>query len=108
MFGKRFSNIKNLQKYIEKANVGKTVVSWSQKLTKQEQMFEFVMLGLRLCGGLDVKDFKQRFEVDFFEEYRHIIQRLEKQDLVETCGDFFRVRPEKFYILNSVITEFIL
>lgn len=108
MFGKRFANVQNLQKYIEKADMGKKVVSWSQKLTVQEQMFEFVMLGLRLCEGLDTKDFKQRFNVDFFDQYQHIIKRLEQQNLVETKGDFFRVKPEKFYILNSVITEFIL
>ena len=71
-------------------------------------MFEFVMLGLRLCDGLDTKDFNQKFGVDFFEIYNNIIERLQKQNLVEIKGDFFRVKPEKFYILNSVITEFIL
>ena len=107
MFGKRFANIKNLQNYINKVNQGKKPVSWSQKLSVDDQAFEFVMLGLRLCDGLDTKDFKNRFGVDFFEKYHHIIKRLQQQNLVETSGDFFKVRPEKFYILNSVITEFI-
>ncbi|MBR2302642.1 MAG: hypothetical protein IKA42_02455 [Clostridia bacterium] len=66
------------------------------------------MLGLRLCQGLDVKNFKTLFGIDFFEKYHNIIERLEKQNLVERYGDYFRVKPEKFYILNSVITEFIL
>ena len=66
------------------------------------------MLGLRLSQGLDVKNFKTLFGIDFFEKYHNIIEGLEKQNLVERYGDYFRVKPEKFYILNSVITEFIL
>ena len=107
MFGKRFANVKTLDKYIQKANDGKSVVSWSQKLTKDDKMFEYIMLGLRLCQGLDVKNFKTLFGIDFFEKYHNIIEKLENQNLVEMQGDYFRVRPEKFYILNSVITEFI-
>jgi len=108
MFGKRFANVKTLDKYIQKANDGKSVVSWSQKLTEDDKMFEYIMLGLRLCQGLDVKNFKNLFGIDFFEKYHNIIEKLENQNLVEMQGDYFRVRPEKFYILNSVITEFIL
>lgn len=108
MFGKRFANVKNLDKYIQKINDKKSAVSWSQKLSQQEKEFEFIMLGLRLCQGLDIKTFKNLFGIDFLEKYHNIIKRLEKQNLVEMQGDFFRVRPEKFYILNSVITEFIL
>jgi len=108
MFGKRFSNVRGLQKYIEKIESGKSPVSTSKRLCADEQIFEFIMLGLRLSQGIDLKDFQNRFKVDFFEKFGHIIERLKKNDLVDFDTQFFKVKPDKFYILNSIITEFII
>lgn len=108
MFDRRFTNVRGLDNFIEKAANRKSVISSCKKLSAEEKMFEFVMLGLRLERGLDAQKFKNIFGRDFFEYYGNIIERLQKQNLAEVDGAFFKVKKEKFYILNSVITEFII
>ncbi len=108
MFGKRFTAIRNLDKFIQKINDGKSVVSSSKKLSAQERIFEYIMLGLRLEEGINVSDFNNEFGVDFLTVYCNIIERLQKQNLVSFDGTRLKVNKDKFYILNSIITEFII
>ncbi len=108
MFGKRFTAIRNLDKFIQKTNDGKSVVSSSKILSAHERIFEYIMLGLRLEDGINVSDFNNEFDVDFLTVYGNIIERLQKQNLVSFDGTRLKVNKDKFYILNSIITEFII
>ena len=57
-------------------------MSSSKKLSAQERIFEYIMLGLRLEEGINVSDFNNEFGVDFLTVYCNIIERLQKQYLV--------------------------
>ena len=83
-------------------------MSGSRKIPKQEGMFEYIMLSLRTADGLDAADFSDRFGEDFFELYGNIIKRLVNGGCVAADGGGIRIREDKFYILNSIITEFII
>lgn len=106
--GRRFGNVKNIDNYIKRIESGKSAVSSGKKLTADEMMFEFIMLGLRLEEGFAVDEFEDLFKTDFFVRYGNIIERLTAQGLVEYSDGRVRVKSEKFYILNSIITEFII
>ena len=108
IFGKRFHNIQNLDQYISRWMSGKNSISTSRRLSKDEQKTEFVMLGLRLEKGFSVSEYDNLFNEEFYQKNKDIINRLQQQKLIIYDGEFIRIHPEKFYILNSIITEFII
>lgn len=108
MFGRRFTAVKNLDNYIKKLHDGKSVVSHGKKLSVGEQISEYIMLGLRLEKGIDIVDFFEMFDLDFLGLYGNIIERLKNQNIVSFDGRHLKVKKDKFYILNSIITEFII
>ena len=106
--GRRCFNVKSLEKYIQKASSTGNAISGGRKIPKRERMFEYIMLSLRTADGLDAADFADRFGEDFFELYGNIIKRLVSGGCVAADGGGIRIREDKFYILNSIITEFII
>ncbi len=106
--GRRCFNVKSLEKYIQKASSTGNAISDGRKIPKRERMFEYIMLSLRTADGLDAADFADRFGEDFFELYGNIIKRLVSGGCVAADDGGIRIREDKFYILNSIITEFII
>lgn len=105
--GSRRVNVADVENYINKMSRG-GALSKSKKISREEGMFEFIMLGLRTQSGIDVKNFNERFQADFFALYGNIIKRLVDRDVLEIFDNGVRIKVDKFYILNSVITEFIV
>lgn len=64
---------------------------------------DYVMLNLRLSRGFALADFKERFGCDFLALYQCEISRVQSDLLI--AGGRVRVRPEKLYVLDSVLTE---
>ena len=62
MKGVRYRNTPELPHYIEAYNAARTEV---QELTKEEQMEEFMFLGLRMVRGVSGDEFKKRFSCEY-------------------------------------------
>ncbi len=99
----RYQNIKNTEKYIDKISKGEKV-SYGAKLSKDELMFEYIMMALRLDSGFDVKDFCARFG-GFEEYYGQKAKALIEKGFLEKVGDTIRVPKNKSGVLNSVLIE---
>jgi oxygen-independent coproporphyrinogen-3 oxidase len=63
--GKRFAHSRDIEAYLR----GESIIIDVEELSKKEQMNEYVMLGMRLAEGIDLDDFKARFNVDFSSEF---------------------------------------
>ncbi len=66
--GMRFENTKDIEKYIERLKTGVRYES-TTFIDKKEHLFEYIMLKLRLCSGIEFADFKREFGVDFEKNY---------------------------------------
>lgn len=77
-----------------------------QPLTIQEQMEEFMFLGLRLNEGVKRADFHRYFGKKIEEVYGDVIGKLCGQGLLEE-GEFIRLTPYGRDISNYVMAEFI-
>ncbi len=102
--GARYSNLKNLRKYIVRLNNGLLPVLQSKRQTLGEEKFDFVMLALRLDKGLEKNEFQGRFGADFFESYPKVKALLEKGVLSDD-GGFVKVDEKFTYVLNDVLVE---
>lgn len=74
-------------------------------LTINEQMFETVMMGLRLRAGIDCRIFQKRFGKDLTAVYPASIQELIKQGLLECSEDHLFCTNKGFELLNSVLVR---
>ena len=68
--------------------------------------FEFIMLSLRMDRGMDIKRFDELYYTDFVKRFKPILERLEKIGLITYDNRTVAVRPEKMYLLNSILVEF--
>ena len=101
---RRFTNVKKLDEYMNMIIAGKNPEAASETLTVEDEMFETVMLGLRLEKGFSLKKFKDDFGIDFKEYFKDSYEK-NKDFLVEKDG-FLAVKPEYMYVENGIIVDF--
>jgi oxygen-independent coproporphyrinogen-3 oxidase len=74
-------------------------------LSKQEQMFETVMMGLRLKEGICRNTFVSRWGRDLLECYPKSFETLYRSGLLAWNDDFVFCSPRGYEILNTVLEE---
>ncbi len=111
MDGCRFTNITSLERYTTASrkpdfpdNIRKDLI----KLTRQEQMEEFMFLGLRLRSGISKAEFAQRFGIPIEEIYGDVLRRYKELALLkEENGRIFLSR-HGIHVSNTVMSDFLL
>lgn len=78
-----------------------------QTLTAQEQMEEFMFLGLRLTEGVDLDEFALCFGKTAEEVYGKQIRTFEEQGLLERRGRRLRLTPRGVDVSNMVFAAFL-
>lgn len=78
-----------------------------QILTTQEQMEEFMFLGLRLTEGVDLQEFQRYFGKTAEEVYGEQISSFEKQGLLKREGRRLRLAPRGIDVSNVVFSAFL-
>ncbi len=79
---RRFSRERDLGVYIRKAMTGEDTTVWQENLGLQEEMAEFMFLGLRLTRGICLKEFEKRFGSSLEENYGKPIKELKEKGLL--------------------------
>lgn len=111
---RRYSNIRNTFDYISRIREGRDIIEGVQKLSLNEQMEEFMFLGLRLTSGILAKDFEDTFGKTVEEVYPGLTEKLEKQGLLlckrDENGKTEGIRLSEFGldVSNVVMAEFLL
>ena len=99
----RFSNGRDIETYLRYGAQKEQV----QKLTVEEQMEEFMFLGLRLTRGVDLEEFHMRFGKTAEEIYGKQIITFERQGLMEREGMRLRLTPRGIDVSNTVFAAFL-
>ena len=79
-----------------------------QVLSLQEQMEEFVFLGLRLMDGISYQDFEQAFHVDFKSVYETVLEKNRKDHFLLEEKDRLRLTKKGIDMSNYILAEFLL
>lgn len=72
----RFENPVIIETYIKAINEGVLPRFNLMPIDEEEELFETIMLGLRLNRGLNLNTVNSRFGIDFIEKYGEIIKKL--------------------------------
>lgn len=104
---RRYNNIYNIEGYIAAVQRQEIPVENIQEIGRNEQMSEFVILGLRLTDGISAEEFKLRFDYDLYRQYGKQIEGLLNRSLLEQTGERIRLTRLGLDLANQVFMEFI-
>lgn len=81
-----------------------------EKLTLQDEMAEYMYLGLRMSEGISMEEFEQSFGLKMTEVYGDVLKKLEKQGLLVIEGQKDRVYLTDFGmdVSNYVFEKFLI
>jgi oxygen-independent coproporphyrinogen-3 oxidase len=79
---KRFWNQRDVKGYVDAVRRGGRAVSGEETLTREQEMLELTMLGLRTAAGVDLQEFNGRFGVDFMQVHGDAVAELQSQGLL--------------------------
>lgn len=79
-----------------------------QTLTPEEQMEEFMFLGLRLTEGIDTGAFQRMFGKTVEEVYGKSIEEFEARGLLARTGERLSLTPHGIDVSNVIFAEFLL
>ena len=98
----RWKQTKSMENYLEQSQRD------IQVLSLQEQMEEFVFLGLRLMDGISYQDFEQAFHVDFKSVYETVLEKNRKDYFLLEDKDRLRLTKKGIDMSNYILAEFLL
>ena len=106
-FWVRFSNENSIPAYLKKIEKGKLPRAERILVNTFEQMFESVMLGLRLVEGIDRKAFFDRFGCDVIETYRDAYDKNDRFGFWDRSDPaYLRLTKTGMDHLDSVLRDF--
>ena len=106
---KRFGNISNLEKYIQNCNSNnfeKNVIL-EEAQDKNQQMNEYMILGLRKIDGISIQKFEEKFNENPILLFRKELQKLYEDKLLTIDGDIIKLSNKGLDVANIVWEEFV-
>lgn len=98
----RYQNTRNIEKYIHRNYEREQI-----PLSLAEIQFEEIMLRLRLDEGIDLRQFQQKYHVDFLHQYATILQKLKTADLLTWDETTLKTTQKGSLLLNDILIEFL-
>ena len=110
--GKRFSVIRDLEKYIYLLNKEdldiKDIYENIEVLSKNDEISEALILGLRLADGIDITEINARYKIDILNLYRNEIDKNITSGLLEKANNRLFLTDNGVNLANLVMSDFIL
>ena len=109
LYGKeRFANTADMKKYLENSKNPEKIRETEPSLTREDEMAEFMFLGLRMTKGISKADFQRCFGCTIESVYGEVLEKYESMELLlEKDGRIFLSR-EGIHVSNSIMAEFLL
>lgn len=106
--GKRIKNIENVKAYIDGIMDDKFIVLEENENSKEDNIEEFIFMGLRMIEGISKEEFKKRFGLDVYEIYSKEIKKNIENGLLLDVDDRLRLSEKGIEFSNLVMSDFIL
>jgi len=96
-----------MEEYIAFAESKKVLHLESTALTREEQMSEFMFMGLRKTKGVSDDIFKERFGISFFEVYKDVIEKHLNNGLLLRENEVIYLSEKGLDLANTVMCDFV-
>lgn len=98
--GVRYENTRSITKYFK----GEYLKS-EELLSKEDKMYNELMLGFRKMEGINLREFFRKYEVNMQEVF-DLKQVLKNQELL-VDGEYIYVNPKYIYVMNEILIKII-
>lgn len=98
----RYDNTHNLHTYITEGASPEKI-----NLSEKDEMFEMLMMGLRLQRGVSLRLFEERFHQSFDTVYGDVKETLIKRGMLKEQQGFLRTTKHGKMLLHDVLTAFL-
>lgn len=111
-FGKaRYAVTRSMKEYMDffgsKNRTGEIPLSECEKLTGSDEMSEFMILGLRMTEGIEVREFFNRFSRDVFDVYKEPLDKHITEGLLECENGRIRFTKRGQDVANYCLADFV-
>ena len=106
IWANRYANPVEFKEYFDLLNQNKLPRKISERITIEESMFEFVMLGLRMNEGIDKKIFEKRYKQKFDDKFQTAIDKTLKLGMGENSENIFKLTQKGSMFQNQVVMIF--
>lgn len=98
----RLENTNSLTKYLNHHYLKIDIL-----LKKEDELFEKIMMGLRLVEGICIEEINQLFHIDFLIKYQEPIQKYQKLNMIEVIDNHLRTTSLGMNYLNTILVDFL-
>ena len=98
----RYCYDQSVEEYIKMPH--KTIL---EKLSEDDKMSEFCILSLRLVTGIDIKEFREKFNTDIFQKFDSVINKNIALGLLKSENNHISLTKQGFDIANTVMADFL-
>lgn len=102
---RRYFNVSDIGEYITSIENNMHVYKTEEDMTTDDEISEYIMLGLRLDDGLDVAELETHFGIKFEDKFGQGLKKA--APYVGYDGKSLKIKPEYALVANSVINMFI-
>ena len=99
----QYKNITNLNKYYEGIDNNNLFYSEKNILSKNDLIYDEIMLKLRMSKGINLDDFYNKFNISLLD-ICNLDKHLQNGNLILENNNLF-VNPQKMYIVNYILTD---
>lgn len=78
----RYSNEQSIQDYVD-SGAKRTY----ELISRKERIAEYLIMGIRLIDGIDLQDLKNRFQYDLVKDQKEVLERLQRDGLINIKTD---------------------
>jgi oxygen-independent coproporphyrinogen-3 oxidase len=102
----RFENTRDPKQYYSLIESGMLPVIRRTEIGKEEEMFESVMLGLRMVSGVDLNEFRRRFGVSIDCIYQNALDKLYRKGWLIHTDTSIKLTEQGLDMQNAALLEF--
>ncbi|MBI4727125.1 radical SAM family heme chaperone HemW [candidate division TA06 bacterium] len=105
--GKRWSNMKNVERYLRSINGGQSPADFRETLSSEQQRFEALFLGLRMVRGIDIKEFQSKFGSSPLEHKPQVWLRWKEQGWAKWDKKYLRLTPKGLLLADGLAVDLV-
>ena len=76
-------------------------------MTEQEKLEEEIFLGFRKMKGIDVQNINFKYQIDFDEKYKNILEKYLKLKLIEKTVIGYKLTVQGILVSNVILADFL-
>lgn len=103
----RFSNTVDLKEYLQYSQKPRIIRKNLQKLSAEDAMEEFMILGLRMCRGVSEEDFQRNFGKEMTDIYGQVIEKYMKMGFLQKKDRYVALTRKGISVSNVIMADFL-